>query len=186
MMMIMSETALMRSTQAMLVNRAHIVKDVHLLKNTLDRKLLACKSMGKNTKIIATSGGFDPLHIGHLRCIQDAAHLYPDNILVVIVNGDGFLERKKGKPFMKLEERMEIIAGLSCVDYVVSWDDGSQFVSKCLEIIEPDIFAKGGDRSKPEDVPEYQICKKIGCEIVFNVGGGKIQSSSNLIKNVRT
>ena len=139
----------------------------------------------ETTKVIATSGGFDPLHVGHLRCIQGASSLHQNNILVVVVNGDGFLTRKKGKPFMCLEERMEIIAGLTGVDYVVPWDDGSQFVSKCLEIIKPDIFAKGGDRAKPEDIPEYETCKKIGCEIVFNVGGGKIQSSSNLISNAQ-
>jgi len=134
----------------------------------------------KDHKIVTTSGGFDPLHIGHLRCIQEASTL--GDVCVIIVNGDGFLTRKKGQPFMNLDERMEIISAIKGVDYVVSWDDGSQTVAGALEILSPDIFAKGGDRSSPEKVPEFYVCDKIGCEVVFNVGGGKIQSSSELIE----
>lgn len=137
------------------------------------------------SKIVATSGGFDPLHIGHVRCIQEASDLKGvDGKLIVIVNGDGFLMRKKGFVFMPFEERAEIIDAIAGVDYVLGWDDGSQFVSKALEILRPDIFAKGGDRSDPDKVPEFAICQSIGCEIRFGVGGReKVQSSSDLTKN---
>ena len=69
------------------------------------------------------------------------------------------------------------------VDDVVGWDDGSQTVTGAIEKIKPDYFTKGGDRNNAENVPEFDMCKKIGCEVVFNVGGAKIQSSSDLIAN---
>ena len=139
-----------------------------------------------NKQIVVTSGGFDPLHVGHLRCIQESANIADTGwgALAVIVNGDGFLTRKKGKPFMPLTERMEIIAGLKGVDYVVAWDDGSQTVTGALEIIKPNIFAKGGDRSEAKAVPEFDLCNQIGCKVLFGIGGReKVQSSSDLIKN---
>ncbi|MDD5726362.1 MAG: adenylyltransferase/cytidyltransferase family protein [Patescibacteria group bacterium] len=133
--------------------------------------------------IVATSGGFDPLHVGHLRCILEAKKL--GGTLVVIVNGDGFLMRKKRYQFMPCEDRMEIIDGIRGVDYVVDWDDGSQFVSKAIELIKPNIFAKGGDRAEPKDIPEWDICQQVGCQVVFGVGGGKIRSSSELVEQAR-
>ena len=131
--------------------------------------------------IVATSGGFDPLHVGHLRCILESKKL--GSTLIVIVNGDGFLMRKKGYKFMSVQDRMEIINSIQGVDYVVSFDDGSQFVSSALEQIKPDIFAKGGDRAKPKDIPEWDTCQKVNCQVVFEVGGDKIRSSSDLVKN---
>jgi D-beta-D-heptose 7-phosphate kinase/D-beta-D-heptose 1-phosphate adenosyltransferase len=71
------------------------------------------------------------------------------------------------------------------VDHVVSWDDGSQFVSGCIDILRPVAFTKGGDRTDATNVPEFGLCERIGCEVIFNVGGGKIQSSSNLIAGAR-
>jgi cytidyltransferase-like protein len=130
--------------------------------------------------VIMTSGGFDPLHIGHLRCIQESAKL--GGVLIVVVNEDGFLMRKKGYKVMSVEDRMEIIDGLKGVDYVVPYDDGSQFISGAIELIKPDVFAKGGDRAKPEDIPEWDTCQKVGCKVVFDIGGGKIRSSSELVK----
>ena len=145
------------------------------------------KNKVEGYKIIVTSGGFDPLHIGHVRCIQEAATLDEKGLLVVIVNGDGFLTRKKGKPFMPHQERMEIIDALRGVDYVAGWDDGSQTVTGALQILKPHYFAKGGDRSTAENVPEFDLCNEIGCKVVFGVGGtDKVQSSSNLIKNQKT
>jgi len=137
--------------------------------------------------LVSTSGGFDPCHVGHIRCIQAAAMLKGDNgLFVVIVNGDGFLRRKKGYSFMPLEERMELVAAFRGVDYVVSWDDGSQFVTGAIEIIKPNIFAKGGDRSVAENVPEYGKCVEIGCAVVFGIGGHiKVQSSSSLIEKLQ-
>ena len=144
-----------------------------------------------NEELIVTSGGFDPLHVGHLRCLQESASMKEKRKyfkgkkikLAVIVNGDGFLERKKGKPFMKLEERMEIILGIEGVDYVVPWDDGGQTVVGAIEVLKPVIFTKGGDRDCAANVPEFELCSKIDCEVIFGVGGGKVQSSSWLIKS---
>ena len=138
--------------------------------------------------IYVTSGGFDPLHVGHLRCLQDGADMAQkasDGVLVVIVNDDGFLQRKKGYSFMPCEERMEIIAGIDGVDYVVPWDDSSQTVVGALEILEPHYFLKGGDRDNRENVPEFDVCKDLDCKVVFNVGGGKVQSSSSLVERQR-
>ena len=84
-----------------------------------------------------------------------------------------------------LEERMEIIAGLQGVDYVVEWDDGGQTVVGALDILKPHFFLKGGDRDNRDNVPEFQICKDIDCKVIFNVGGGKVQSSSKLVKGIK-
>lgn len=144
-------------------------------------------AMPKFRTCVTTSGGFDPMHVGHLRCLQASAALAHNNKLplVVIVNGDGFLQRKKGFSFMPEMERAEIIAGVAGVDAVVLWDDGTQFVTGALEILRPVYFTKGGDRDSAANVPEFDLCERIGCKVLFGVGGGKIQSSSDLVKAVR-
>ncbi len=134
--------------------------------------------------VYMTSGGFDPLHVGHLRCILETVEMAEKDggYVAVIVNGDGFLKRKKGKPFMKADERAEIIAGIRGVDAAVIWDDGGQTVIGAIAELKPNFFTKGGDRAAPKDIPEWEICQEVGCEVIFNVGGGKVQSSSWLIK----
>jgi len=158
----------------------------------IDQLVEELKSYGPSSfKTYCTSGGFDPLHVGHLRCIQSTAKMCQGvkrteaGLFVVIVNGDGFLYRKKGYAFMPHIERMEIVGGIEGVDYVLGWDDGTQTVTGALEIIKPDYFTKGGDRNSAENVPEFDLCKKIGCDVIFNVGGGKIRSSSELAKAVK-
>ena len=133
-----------------------------------------------------TSGGFDPLHVGHVRCILGTTDKADQDggYVIVIVNGDGFLERKKGGAFMPEEERAEIIVGLRGVDAALIWDDGSQTVVGAIEKLKPDYFTKGGDRAAPEDIPEWEICQEVGCKVLFNVGGGKVQSSSWLLKSL--
>jgi cytidyltransferase-like protein len=133
--------------------------------------------------IYMTSGGFDPLHIGHLRCILDTTSMADKDggYVVVIVNGDGFLDRKKGFAFMPEKERAEIIAGIRGVDAAVIWDDGGQTVTGAIAKLKPTYFTKGGDRAAPEDIPEWEICQEVGCKVLFNVGGGKVQSSSALV-----
>ena len=158
-----------------------ICKSVEHLRSVLDE-------YHPNQKVWATSGGFDPMHVGHLRCLLETASLASpeDGITVAIVNSDGFLSRKKGYAFMPLEERMEIINGVKGVDYVVPWDDGSQTVVGAIEILRPSYFTKGGDRDSSGNVPEFERCSKIGCCVIFGVGGGKIQSSSELVAKVKS
>ncbi|OGN89656.1 MAG: hypothetical protein A2158_00555 [Chloroflexi bacterium RBG_13_46_14] len=131
-------------------------------------------------KIVAVSGGFDPIHIGHIRMIHEASKL---GKLIIILNNDAFLIRKKGHPFMPLEERKEILENIKGVDSVFVSIDEDDSVCKSLEAIKPDIFANGGDRRDESDIPEAEVCKRLGIEMVFNVGGGKVQSSSWLTKS---
>lgn len=128
-------------------------------------------------KIVVTSGGFDPIHPGHISCIIDSKK-YGDT-LVVIVNGDAFLTAKKGKPFQGLETRSLIVSGLAGVDYVIPFEiEGDQTVSKALGAIKPHVFTKGGDRVDKASLPEWDVCKKNNIEIVFGVGEDKKWSSS--------
>lgn len=154
---------------------ATILNNAHDLKQQVDIH---------NEKLIVTSGGFDPMHVGHLRCLIESATIarkFGSKFkLAVIVNGDGFLMRKKGFSFMPESERLEIIAGVRGVDYVIPWDDGGQTVTGAIEILRPFAFTKGGDRDAASNVPEFNLCEKIGTRVIFNVGGGKIQSSSQL------
>ncbi|OIP65086.1 hypothetical protein AUK15_02555 [Candidatus Nomurabacteria bacterium CG2_30_43_9] len=126
------------------------------------------------------SGGFDPVHIGHLQMFEEAKKL--GDKLVVVLNCDKWLIRKKGKNFMNQEERAGIIRGFSCVDDVFILESDRNDVSEAIEKIHPQVFANGGDRKAEADIPEAEICKELGVEMVFNVGGGKVQSSSWLLK----
>lgn len=138
----------------------------------------------KKIKIVAVSGGFDPVHIGHVRMFEEAKK-YGDK-LVVILNNDNWLMKKKGKVFMPQDERAELLKAFRVVDEVYISDHGEnpEDMSVCGELrkIKPDVFANGGDRVQ-DNVPEVGVCKEIGCEMVFNIGhGGKVQSSSWLLK----
>jgi len=158
------------------------------------KSLKSFLSKNKNERpIYMTSGGFDPMHIGHVRCIKETsskalnADIHPWNmkgIVVVVVNADSFLIRKKGYAFMPLKERMEIVDAIEGVDFVVPWEtDGDQTVIGALETLRPSFFTKGGDRFDASTIPEWDICQKIGCKIITGVGaGGKVQSSSDLIR----
>jgi cytidyltransferase-like protein len=136
-------------------------------------------------RVVAVSGGFDPLHKGHIRLFQEAKKLGDE--LVVILNNDHWLADKKGKPFMQAEERKEIIEAIKGVDRVVITEhapgDPDRSVCRELANIKPHVFANGGDRKPDGDpVPEVDLCKTLGIELVYNVGqGGKVQSSSWLI-----
>jgi D-beta-D-heptose 7-phosphate kinase/D-beta-D-heptose 1-phosphate adenosyltransferase len=136
--------------------------------------------------VVAVSGGFDPLHIGHVRMFERARALGDE--LVVILNNDNWLRTKKGFAFMPEKERKEVIEALRAVDRVVITthkpNDIDTSVSRALRAVRPHIFANGGDR-KLDTIPEVAVCEEIGCAMVFNVGkGGKIQSSSWLLKKI--
>jgi D-beta-D-heptose 7-phosphate kinase/D-beta-D-heptose 1-phosphate adenosyltransferase len=135
------------------------------------------------TKMVAVSGGFDPIHVGHVRMIREAAKL--GEYVVVIANSDEWLKRKKGYAFMAFEERAEIISALEGVDSVIKANDADDTVCETLIKLKPDIFANGGDR-KSGNIPEYKLCDELGIEMVFGVGGNdKPQSSSWLVNKVR-
>jgi len=143
------------------------------------------KSHAKNKKkiVVAVSGGFDPVHIGHVRMFERAKALGDE--LVVILNNDHWLREKKRHIFMPDYERKEVIASLRPVDRVILTKHGPEptDMSVCAELRElrPHIFANGGDR-KHDNIPEVPVCEEIGCEMVFNVGDcGKVQSSSWLL-----
>jgi D-beta-D-heptose 7-phosphate kinase/D-beta-D-heptose 1-phosphate adenosyltransferase len=158
------------------------------------KKHLSFLSLSESkTFLVATSGGFDPLHVGHLRCIQGTVKIAKElqkatlrkTKVVVIVNDDDFLLRKKNYAFMNLEERMEIVDGIEGVDYVVPWSSDDQTVTGALKAISPIVFTKGGDRTSSENVPEFEACERMNCAVIFNVGGGKIQSSSELVAKMK-
>ena len=144
-------------------------------------------------KIAIVSGGFDPIHGGHIELMKRAKKLASH--LVVILNSDDFLTRKKGKPFMPYEDRLAVVESLRFVDMVVPSIDKDQTVketlrklSECRTILSKDIpyetliFCNGGDRTSGENTPEHALCEKLGIEVVYGLGD-KIQSSSRLISN---
>ena len=137
--------------------------------------------MSKN-KTVMVSGGFDPIHVGHVRMIQEAAK---HGDVIVIANSDAWLERKKGYIFMPWEERAEIIRSMNGVFDVLPVDDSDGTVCDALRRYSPTYFANGGDRGT-KNTPEMQVCEDLGIEMLWEVGGGKIQSSSDLVKNSKT
>ena len=139
-------------------------------------------------KIIVTSGYFNPLHMGHMRLMKEAKKM--GDLLVVIVNNDEQVKIKGSVPFMAEKERLEIVKGLNYPDKVFLSVDKDGSVSKSLEEISKlypgkIFFAKGGDRNM-SNIPESErrVCEECGLEIVNKVGGEKIQSSSQLLKNI--
>lgn len=140
--------------------------------------------MKNNGKIkIAVSGYFDPIHVGHLEYLKMAKSL--GDILVVIVNNNSQCVLKKGKFFMDEKDRLEIVKAIKYVDEVFLSVDEDRTVCKSLELIRPNIFANGGDRSTNE-VPETLVCRKYDIEMVDGLGE-KIRSSSSLtgIKEIK-
>jgi D-beta-D-heptose 7-phosphate kinase/D-beta-D-heptose 1-phosphate adenosyltransferase len=133
--------------------------------------------------IVAVSGGFDPIHVGHLRMMEEAKAM--GDKLVVILNNDNWLKEKKGFVFMPQDERKEILLGIKYVnDVMISFHEKNpQDISVCaeLEVLKPDIFCNGGDRNI-KNVPEVDTCKELGIKAVWNVGGKKVASSSDMVK----
>ena len=126
---------------------------------------------------VVVSGGFDPVHIGHVRLILAAAE-YGD--VIVVANSDSWLYRKKGFVFMTWDQRKEILEALKGVVRVEWVDDTDETVCEALRRIKPTYFANGGDR-KGDNVPEVAVCQELGIEMLWNMGGSKIESSSDLV-----
>ena len=154
-------------------------------------------------KVVIVSGGFDPVHVGHIRMFKDAAYLADKEAqvnqgkVIVALNSDEWLKRKKGKAFMSFEERKEILQSIKHVSNVIAFDDSDDSACDAIEkVIEgyPDLtnsmfqddaicFANGGDRIVG-NVPsvESTLCEEKGVKMLWNIGGAKVQSSSNLIE----
>jgi D-beta-D-heptose 7-phosphate kinase/D-beta-D-heptose 1-phosphate adenosyltransferase len=136
-------------------------------------------------RVVATSGGFDPIHPGHISSLQDSRRF--GDALVVIVNGDSFLTKKKGRPFQDLETRCLIVSAISGVDYVVPYEvESDMTVSGALRMMRPDVFTKGGDRVDKETIPECETCRELGIEIIVGVGDQKRWASSTLLADWTT
>ena len=129
--------------------------------------------------IAMISGGFDPVHIGHVELIKLAmAH----GDIVVVLNSDEWLMRKKGYVFMPYEERSRIMCAMRGIVAVIPVEDKNDNVCAALEALKPDFYINGGDRKKPHP-DENDVCKRLNITQIF--GGGKIQGSARLVEAVR-
>ncbi len=149
----------------------------------------------KRIKVVAVSGGFDPVHIGHVRMFEEAKKL--GTHLVVILNSDKWLKNKKGYVFMPEIERAELVKQFSFVDDVYIHKEVDKYTSVIGVLrdytmniggrkYQINVFANGGDRKDIYDIPEWKICQEKNIEMVFDVGeGGKVQSSSWLTDAVK-
>jgi len=136
-------------------------------------------------KFVVVTGGFDPIHSGHIEYIREAAKL--GDVLIVGVNSDAWLTRKKGKPFMNWEERSTVVSALKWVNNVLRFDDSDDSACSLLEDLKRSwigkgdeiIFANGGDRNSTNN----RESKVEGITFVYGVGGSnKMNSSSDILK----
>lgn len=133
-----------------------------------------------NKKVVCTSGFFDPIHPGHVSCLLESKK-YGD-ILIIIVDGDQRAVTKKGKSFMAEMDRAYIVDNIVGVDYVTIYNHPTE--NNCIEaidIIRPDVFTKGGDRTG-NTTPESSLIESYGGKIIYNVGASKEWSSSDYLK----
>ncbi len=135
-------------------------------------------------KIVLVTGGFDPIHSGHIKYFKAAKEL--GDKLVVGLNSDNWLTRKKGQPFMDIDERFIVTSAIGVVDEVILYNDDDDSSCEAIRLLKRRyptadiIFANGGDRTK-DNIPEM-IFDDV--EFVFGVGGNtKLNSSSDLLKN---
>jgi len=138
------------------------------------------KKQGK--KVVFTNGCFDLLHIGHIKCLQEAKSL--GDILIVAINSDESIRKIKGKgrPITPAKERAEILAALECVDYVTIFSE--ILPNKLIEILKPDIHVKGGDYSIDE-LPEAKIVKSYGGRVVI-VNKVENHSTTKIIERIKS
>jgi len=130
---------------------------------------------------VMVSGGFDPIHAGHVQMIRDAAK---HGSVIIVANSDDWLMRKKGYVFMPFEERRLILKEIKGVALVIAVDDSDGTICEALRKIRPDYFANGGDRRR-SNTPEQNICEELGISMLWAVGGDyKLNSSSDLAKKL--
>lgn len=143
--------------------------------------------MGKKQKkkiIVVVSGGYDPIHIGHIRLLREAKK--KGDKLVVILNSNEWLKGRKGAIFMNARERKDILLELRCVDSVFIHQSTGKDVSSALEKIKPSVFCNGGNIKSRNDLPqrEIEICDKYNIELLFSVGGTKkVRSSYSMLRD---
>jgi rfaE bifunctional protein nucleotidyltransferase chain/domain len=144
----------------------------------LKSALARVRSSGR--RVVLANGGFDLLHVGHVRYLESAAHR--GDVLVVALNSDASLRRLKGpgRPILPQAERAEILSGLASVDHVVIFDEPT--VERILLALRPDVHAKGSDYTR-KTVPERAIVLGYGGRIAI-VGGPKVRSTSEVIPRV--
>ncbi|MFA5935883.1 MAG: adenylyltransferase/cytidyltransferase family protein [Patescibacteria group bacterium] len=135
---------------------------------------------GELGRIVCTSGGYDPVHPGHLSCILESKKF--GDTVIVVVNGDSFLTAKKGKPFQNLETRCRIMSYARGADFIVPFEiENDQTVREALRRLKPHVFTKGGDRCSPETIPEWDVCKELGIAVETGIGEPKNWSSSEFL-----
>jgi len=140
------------------------------------------KKVTNKNPTVMVSGGFDPVHAGHIRMIRDAANF---GDVIIIANSDEWLFRKKGFVFMTFDQRAEILNSIKGVVLVDSVDDTDGTVCEAIRRHNPTYFANGGDRKKT-NTPEVDVCNELGIELLWGVGGNsKSESSSDLVKRVK-
>lgn len=146
--------------------------------NVLEEKILKARVEAKT--IVFANGCFDLLHVGHIRYLYGAKAL--GDLLVVAINSDRIVQQLKGsnRPITSENERAEIIAALSCVDYVTIFDTPT--VTELLLLLKPDIHAKGTDYTI-ETVPEREIVKSYGGRVAI-VGDPKDHSTSSILEQI--
>ena len=142
--------------------------------------------MNAKKNMIILSGGFDPIHKGHIRMFKEASL---NGMVVAGLNSDQWLIRKKGKFFMPFVERKEILESIRYIDLVKSFDDSDDTACSLINKINNEysenyniFFGNGGDRTN-QTTPEIKFCNDNNIDLIWGLGGGKIQSSSDLLKN---
>ena len=141
-------------------------------------------------KYYIVSGGFDPIHEGHISLIRESVKL--SDGVIVLINSDAWLERKKGKFFQSFNTRKIICENIKGVILAIDFDDtdnsASDGIYKVRKLFPNDdlYFANGGDRTS-QNIREENICKQCNVEMVFGIGGdNKANSSSWILKNWET
>ena len=134
-------------------------------------------------RVVIVSGGFDPIHSGHINHFLEAKKL--GDILIVGLNSDEWLTRKKGKPFMPIEERLAVVKSMRPVDSAVAFNDDDNssisLIKQALILFDDVLFANGGDRTQ-DNIPEIdEFDKDPRVQFAFGVGGSHKQNSSSWI-----
>jgi cytidyltransferase-like protein len=143
--------------------------------------------------IVLISGGFDPIHSGHVAYIHAAMELSLGGLVIVGLNSDEWLRRKKGSEFMTWDERAAVLGAFEDVDFVVSMDDSDDtacdLIRKAKKMYPGShiTFGNGGDRSSAAETPENELCSELGVHTYYGLGGeNKANSSSWILKKWET